>query len=140
MSKRDLILLALLDGHKVIRLGKYSWRWAEKFDRRPSLACQYTSALCRAALCTEEDDQLVLTQSGHIVALQIFKKQEISMSKEKMNVVKVRIEDACDGFTIRLIGADDNERHCYIDQEDSREKLKEVFEAFGIEVEYVEDY
>lgn len=47
----------------------------------------------------------------------------------------VRIEEECDGFVIHI-----NDTRWRFDQEDTKEKLVEVFETLGCKTTYVEVY
>lgn len=53
--------------------------------------------------------------------------------------MKVVIGQACDGFSIQIV-KEENKEWFYFDQEDSVEKLVEVFEILGIEASFEECY
>jgi hypothetical protein len=57
-----------------------------------------------------------------------------------MDIVKVRIEDYCDGFAVILIDKDGLEERFRFDQEDTREELVAAFKKLGIKAEYKEIY
>jgi hypothetical protein len=67
MSQKEIIL-GLLAGQKVFRLGKFSWKWETKWEGRPSLKNPDTSALFRRALVQEIGDEMRLTTMGQIIA------------------------------------------------------------------------
>lgn len=56
-----------------------------------------------------------------------------------MPVTKVTVIDLCDGFDIKII-KDGAENYYHFDQEDSRERLVEVFNMLGVECWYEESY
>lgn len=61
-------VVVALAKHKAIRLGDHSWRWAEKWDGRPSLANPMVAPLFRYDFVTEENRELKLTAAGQILA------------------------------------------------------------------------
>jgi hypothetical protein len=48
----------------------------------------------------------------------------------------VLISDSYDGFTVIINQDEDDEETFHIDQEDTRERLVDVFAAVGIEADY----
>jgi len=61
------ILVKLLT-NRVVRLGKGSWRWAEREPGNPSLKNAVTSRMFRADLVKEVYGEMQLTAMGRIIA------------------------------------------------------------------------
>jgi hypothetical protein len=69
-DKIDKVLLLLLD-KQIVRCGKSSWRWAEKFPARPSLNNDTTSQMFRSNLVEEVDGEMKLSSTGRMLANRI---------------------------------------------------------------------
>lgn len=72
----EQILIKLLNGDKVIRLGEYSWRWEKRTTGNPSLKNAITSSMFRRDLVEEINGEMKLTQMGKIVAEDYKRKQK----------------------------------------------------------------
>lgn len=72
----EQILIKLLNGDKIVRLGEYSWRWAKRSPGNPSLKNATTSSMFRRDLVEEINGEMKLTQSGTIIAEDFKRKQK----------------------------------------------------------------
>lgn len=57
-----------------------------------------------------------------------------------MGIKKVVVLDMCDAFTIQIVKFDGSVLEYYINQEDTRRELTEVFSELGFTTEYEEVY
>lgn len=58
----------------------------------------------------------------------------------KNEVKKIVIEDYCDGFAIIIKSDDEGQRFHFEQDDDNREKLADIFQSLGFDVEYEEVY
>lgn len=69
MTNKEQILIALLNGQRVIRLGKLYWQWEDRtIPNKPPLKNNDTSSLFRANFVTEINNEMILTEIGKLVA------------------------------------------------------------------------
>lgn len=57
-----------------------------------------------------------------------------------MSKKTIRIEEACDSFTIVIVHEDGLEERFHFDQEDDKTSLVDVFEKLGFKTKYEEAY